>query len=167
MTSDIHIRLIAEADWTIIADLEAGAYRSAGLSEGPTLLKSRASASPATCFVLEVGQRIVGYVLSLPYPAFQYPDLNRTEDLTGGPLRSRNLHLHDLVIADGFQRRGFGRRLHQYLTSIARLCSYERVSLIAVSGSESFWSANGYRAHREIILPESYGVNALYMSKPI
>ena len=163
----IRIRHIADSDWDRIVELEASAYESGGLSEGQVVLKSRARASPATCFVLETGQRIAGYMLSLPYPAFQYPDLTRAEEPTARSSRSPNLHLHDLVIADGLRRRGFGKQLLQHLTATARSSRYERISLVAVAGSDAFWSANGYHAHLELALPKSYGANAVYMSKTI
>jgi ribosomal protein S18 acetylase RimI-like enzyme len=102
-------------------------------------------------------------VLALPYPEFRYPDLTRAEKLT---FRSPNLHLHDLVIAGAFRRRGLGRRLLHHLTAAAKP-DYERISLVAVGGSDAFWFANGYREHPEIALPDSYGANAVYMSKAI
>jgi predicted N-acetyltransferase YhbS len=106
-------------------------------------------------------------VLSLPYPAFQYPDLLRAEEHPAQSFRSRNLHLHDLVIAGSFRCRGLGSRLLQHLTAMARSSAYERISLVAVAGSHTFWSAHGYRAHPELALLESYGANALYMSRAI
>ena len=167
MDSGISIRRISDDDWDSIVSLEASAYESSGLSEGPVVLKSRASASPATCFVLEVSLRIAGYVLSLPYPEFQYPDLTRAEEFAARSCPPWNLHLHDLVIADDFRRCGLGNRLLQHLTATAKSSQYKRISLVAVGGSDTFWSANGYRAHRELPLPKGYGANAVYMSKKI
>jgi ribosomal protein S18 acetylase RimI-like enzyme len=167
MDSGISIRRISDDDWDSIVTLEASAYESSGLSEGPVVLKSRASASPATCLVLDVSRRIAGYVLSLPYPEFQYPDLTRAEELAAPSCPSPNLHLHDLVIADGFRRRGLGNQLLQHLTAMAKSSRYKRISLVAVGGSDTFWSAKGYRAHREIPLSKDYGANAVYMSKKI
>jgi ribosomal protein S18 acetylase RimI-like enzyme len=167
MDSAIGIRRIADDDWDSIVTLEASAYEGSGLSEAPAVLRSRASASPATCLVLEVSQQIAGYVLSLPYPEFHYPDLARAEDLAARPCSSRNLHLHDLVIADGSRRRGLGNLLLQHLTATARSSRYQRISLVAVGGSDTFWSGCGYRAHRELPLSKDYGANAVYMSKII
>jgi ribosomal protein S18 acetylase RimI-like enzyme len=167
MDSAISIRRIADDDWDSIVTLEASAYESSGLSEEPVVLKSRASASPATCFALEVNQRIAGYVLSLPYPEFQCPDLSQAEERAARSCPPGNLHLHDLVIADGFRRCGLGKQLLQHLTATAASSRYTRISLVAVGGSDTFWSGNGYRAHRELALPQSYGANAVYMSKQI
>jgi hypothetical protein len=44
---------------------------------------------------------------------------------------------------------------------------FERISLIAVAGSHTFWSANGYHAHPEVMLSSSYGANAMYMSMTV
>lgn len=157
----VRIRTIADADWPGVAALEAGTYADSSLSEGRAALESRGRASPGTCFVLDLDGRIAGYVLALPYPMFRYPDLTRPE---GVAFPSRNLHLHDLVIAEGLRGRGLGRRLLRRLTAVAGAGGYERMSLIAVGGMETFWRANGYRAHREVELPPSYGGNAVYMS---
>lgn len=144
--------------------LEASAYAGQGLSEGRAALKSRASSSPATCFVLQAGQRIAGYALSLPYPMFRCPDLARAE---ASAFRSRNLHLHDLVIDDAFRRGGLGGRLLRHLTAAARSNGYRRISLVAVAGSDVFWAANGYRRYRRLALPGCYGAGAVYMSTVI
>ena len=164
MTPDTRIRCVVDGDWNDIVALEAGAYRDSGLSEEPAALRSRARASPATCFVLDVAHRTVGYVLSLPYPLFRYPDLTRPEGSTFG---SRNLHLHDFVIADGFRRGGLGSHLLRHLTTSAEALGHERISLVAVAGSDTFWSARGYHAHSDVALPSSYGANAVYMSRTI
>ncbi|MFD9907506.1 GNAT family N-acetyltransferase [Streptomyces sp. NPDC059063] len=161
---DVRIRSIADGDWDGIAALEAEVYTRLGLSEGRAALESRARASPGTCFVLASGRRTAGYVLALPYPPFQSPDLARTERAAHS---SRNLHLHDLVVAEDFRGRGLARRLLRHLTATARAGAYERMSLVAIGGSETFWSAQGFQGHREVPLPDGYGTDALYMSAPV
>jgi ribosomal protein S18 acetylase RimI-like enzyme len=158
------IRHIADRDWDSIVRLEAAAYAGSGLSEARAVLESRGRASPATSFVLETGEQIVGYLLALPYPRFCFPDLARAERSV---VDSANLHLHDLVIGAGFRGNGLARRLLHRLTGTARVRMFEQISLIAVGGSDTFWSANGYRAHPEVVLPSGYGANAVYMSRAI
>jgi ribosomal protein S18 acetylase RimI-like enzyme len=164
MTPGARVRHISDRDWDAIAALEASVYGGSGLSEGRAALESRARVSPGTCFVLEIGERLAGYVLSLPYPMFRCPDLARAEELA---FRSPNLHLHDLVIAGDLRRGGLGRHLLHHLTAAARLSRYRRISLVAVAGSDTFWSSNGYRAHPGLALPGSYGADAVYMSRAI
>ncbi|MGY0070340.1 GNAT family N-acetyltransferase [Streptomyces sp. QTS137] len=160
----LRVRPLAEGDWPRVAALEAEVYAPAGLSEGRKALESRGRASPATCFVLEAGDRIAGYVLALPYPPSRYPDLERPEEesFTSSP----HLHLHDLVVADDLRGRGLGSRLVHHLTGAARQ-RYEEVSLVAVGGTESFWARHGFRPDRRVELPASYGANAVYMSSPV
>ncbi|MEU2421339.1 GNAT family N-acetyltransferase [Streptomyces sp. NPDC007851] len=160
----VRIRHIADTDWDAVAALEARAYTELGLSEGESALRSRADASPETCFVLDVGSRPAGYVLALPYPPFSYPDLRRAEEFAAPAHRSGNLHLHDLVVAERLRGRGLGQRLLDHLTLTAGARGFERISLIAVGDSERFWSARGFTAHPGIA-PGGYGANAVYMSR--
>lgn len=164
MDTDVRIRRISDSDWSRIVALESSVYTDLALSEGRAALESRADASPTTCFVLDLGRHVVGYVLALPYPMFQFPDLARSERSV---LPSRNLHLHDLVIAEEFRGRGLATRLLWHLTATAGAQLYERISLVAVAGSATFWSGRGYRAHSEVALPGSYGTDAVYMSKAV
>ncbi|MFF6809277.1 GNAT family N-acetyltransferase [Streptomyces sp. NPDC012403] len=161
---DVRIRRVAEDDWPRIAALEAEVYASASLSEGVEALRSRGRSSPGTCFVLESGDRVAGYVLALPYPRLRYPDLTRPEERA---YDSRNLHLHDLVIADDLRGRGLGGRLLRHLTTVAGRSSYERISLVAVGGTESFWSGHGYRPEPGVEVHGGYGDGAVYMSCPV
>jgi GNAT superfamily N-acetyltransferase len=114
--------------------------------------------------VLDFEEQIAGYVLSMPYPLYQYPDLYEP---ARGAFTSRNLHLHDLVIGVDHRGRGLARQLLGHLTATAQALGYERISLIAVGGSDAFWSAQGYDAHHEVAVSESYGPKALYMSRAL
>ncbi|MFI9721880.1 GNAT family N-acetyltransferase [Streptomyces sp. NPDC052396] len=164
MTDPVRVRPIAEGDWDGIVALESAAYTPLGLSEGQAALRSRAEASPGTCFVLDVGTQLAGYLLALPYPAFQYPELARAERPAAD---SRNLHVHDIVIAPALRRRGMAQRLLHRLGRIAGARGYERISLVAVGDSQRFWSARGFAAHPGIVDPRSYGANAVYMSQRV
>jgi ribosomal protein S18 acetylase RimI-like enzyme len=158
------VRPVSDGDWDSIVALESSVYTDSALSEDRAALESRGRASPSTSFVLDDGERIAGYLLALPYPMFRYPDLTRVE---GDVVPSDNLHLHDLVIGDDFRGSGLARRLLRHLTETARSQGYARISLVAVGGSDSFWSANGFRAEPEVALPDGYGADAVYMSREI
>jgi ribosomal protein S18 acetylase RimI-like enzyme len=161
MNDSVHIRPVSESDWGDIVALEADAYTALGLSEGRAALESRVRASPTTCFVLVLERRLAGYLLALPYPLYEFPGLGRREE-TAFP--SRNLHLHDLVIADDLRGSGLGKRLLRHLTARARLAGYEQISLVAVDGTGAFWAANGFADHSGLVNSESYGPSSAYMS---
>lgn len=155
------VRYIKNRDWDEIVALERQSYLSV-LSENRTALTSKNSASPSTCFVLEVEGQVVGYLLSLPYPRFEYPHLAQAESMV---YRSQNLHVHDLVIAERYRGQGMAGRLLDQLMLAAERNGYQWLSLVAVSGSRFFWESQGYDVCPEIVLPESYGEGAVYMSR--
>ncbi|GAA2077012.1 GNAT family N-acetyltransferase [Streptomyces albiaxialis] len=161
---DVRVRLLSDGDWSAVARLEARVYGPLGLSEGEEALASRARISPGTCYAVDSGAHLAGYLVALPYPPFRSPDLARTEHTK---FRTANLHLHDLAVAERFRGRGLARRLLERLTATARDERYERISLIAVAGSAPFWTARGFRPHREVALPASYGTDATYMSMAV
>ncbi|MEW2295870.1 GNAT family N-acetyltransferase [Streptomyces sp. NPDC006743] len=161
MTKPPRIRAVTDADWPGIAALEAAAYARSGLTEGQAALESRGRVSPGTCFVLDAGDRIAGYVLALPYPESAFPDLSAPERAAH---RTRNLHLHDLVVGERVRGRGLGGRLVRHLTAVASDQGYERMSLVAVAGLEGFWRRHGYRPRPDVEVPPGYGNGALYMS---
>lgn len=158
------IRHVAADDWPAVAALESRAYAVLGLSEERGALESRARVSPRTCFVLDAGHRLAGYLLALPYPGGRCPDLTRPERTA---FRSANLHLHDLVVAEDLRGRGHGRRLVRHLTAVAGELGYERISLVSVAGSRVFWAANGFAAHDGTAGTEGYGPDAVYMSRAV
>ncbi|MGV9983448.1 GNAT family N-acetyltransferase [Streptomyces olivaceus] len=179
MDETVRVRLLADRDWDAVVALERDAYSGLGLSEDRAALQSRAAASPDTCFVVDVGPRTAGYVLALPYPPHRYPDLARTEDAepparpsgssspSSGSGGWGNLHLHDIVVAPGLRRRGLARHLLHHLTGTARARGDERISLVAVGGTEGFWTARGFVAQPGVVPAGAYGGGAVYMSKPV
>ncbi|GGN34039.1 GNAT family N-acetyltransferase [Streptomyces fuscichromogenes] len=166
--TDTRIRRFREEDWNEVVALEERAYAASGLSEGREALRSRHRASPSTCFVLEHAGGLGGYLLALPYPLFRCPDLSVAEDgaVPEGDQGS-NLHTHDLVIAERARGRGLARRMQRHLEETGQAARYRTLSLVAVRGSEALWSRLGYRARPEIVLPASYGTEAVYMAKPL
>lgn len=165
MTEEIRVRPIAAGDWDAITALESRAYGPLGLSEGRPALESRVRASPRTCFALDVGRQLAGYLLALPYPESEYPELRGTER---GPARpTGNLHLHDIVVAEHLRHRGLARHLLRRLTATARSLGYDRISLIAVGGSETFWAGRGFVPRRGGPPPAGYGPTAVYMARAI
>ncbi|MFE2331950.1 GNAT family N-acetyltransferase [Streptomyces coelicoflavus] len=167
MADTVRVRTLADGDWDAVVTLERDAYTGLGLSEGRAALQSRAAASPDTCFVVDVGARTAGYLLALPYPLHRYPDLARGEQRTATACPPGNLHLHDIVVAPGLRRTGLARHLLRHLTGTARARGDERISLVAVGGTEPFWSARGFVPEPGVVPAGEYGGEAVYMSRPV
>ncbi|MFJ9034297.1 GNAT family N-acetyltransferase [Streptomyces sp. NPDC102274] len=164
MSDDILMRPIRSGDWDAIVAMEYHTYADLGLSEGREVLRSRAAVSPETCFALEDDSQVAGYLLALPYPADHYPDLRQVETTS---FTTRNLHLHDIVVAVTHRRRGMAQRLLKHAIGTARSAGYEQLSLVAVGGSEGFWSARGFTAHPGVVASGSYDPTAVYMCAPL
>ncbi|MET0494080.1 MAG: GNAT family N-acetyltransferase [Actinoplanes sp.] len=156
------VRALRDTDWDGVAALEATAYRDLGLSEGLELLRGRAAAG--TSFVLDAGGKIAAYLLALPLPYGCFPDLAAPSP---GSRRVADLHLHDLVVDPAHRRSGAGSRLVEHLLAAARAHEYTRVSLVAVGGSDVFWTRQGFRARPEVTVSAGYGPGALYMSRTL
>ncbi|MFE7189651.1 GNAT family N-acetyltransferase [Kitasatospora sp. NPDC057541] len=164
MIEDLRIRRLTDEDWDAVVALEHDAYAADGLSEGREALQSRAVGSPETCFVLEQDGTVRGYLLSLPYPPLRCPDLAGPESAA---FESSNLHVHDLVIAEDLRGREVALEFMRYFRARAQELGFERISMVAVRGADILLRLLGYRAHREVAVPASYGRRAVYMSTPV
>ncbi|GAA1940070.1 GNAT family N-acetyltransferase [Kitasatospora viridis] len=164
MNGEFLIRQLVDDDWDAVVELEHGAYAADGLSEGREALQSRARYSPGTCFVLEQRGTVRGYLLSLPYPPLRCPDLAEAE---AAGFESGNLHVHDLVLAEDLRGREVAEDFMGYLRARAVELGFEQLSMVAVRGTDILLRMLGYRAHREVAVPASYGRRAVYMSMPV
>ncbi|MGC0417842.1 GNAT family N-acetyltransferase [Embleya sp. AB8] len=164
MSGEFLIRQLIDDDWDAVVALEHDAYAADGLSEGREALQSRALGSPGTCFVLEQRGTVRGYLLSLPYPPLRCPDLAEAEDTA---FESSNLHVHDLVIAEDLRGGEVAEDFMGYLRARAVESGFEQISMVAVRGTDILLRLLGYRAHKEVAVPASYGRRAVYMSMPV
>ncbi len=154
---DIRIRNAADSDWDGIAALEAATYPEDRLSGGRQALAS----SPTTCLVAECDGQLAGYLLALPYPLLQCPDPSRAEP---SDLRTRNLHIQDLVIAPEFGGRWLAPRLLKHLTQTAMSQQFEHISTVAVGSTPTLLKRGGFSTYPDVVLPNSYGGHGTYMS---
>ncbi|MFJ7246953.1 GNAT family N-acetyltransferase [Kitasatospora sp. NPDC098652] len=164
VSEDLRIRPLTDGDWDAVVALEHDAYAADGLSEGREALQSRARSSPDTCYVLEQQGAVRGYLLSLPYPPLRCPDLTQPERTA---YASANLHVHDLVIAEDLRGREVALGFMRHFRERAEEQGFERISMVAVRGADILLRLLGYRAHREVTVPEYYGRRAVYMSAPV
>ncbi|TQF66194.1 GNAT family N-acetyltransferase [Pseudoalteromonas luteoviolacea] len=153
---------IEEIHWNRILEIQDESYREVG-TEDLEVLKSKNEASPDTCFVcLSNSDEVLGYLLAHPWGGISPPKLFE-------PLRNianhEYLYLHDMAISPLSKGKGIGRAAVSKLLQMAQNKGIKKVSLVAVQGSESFWSIIGFHKVTGIDICSSYGEKAVLMEK--
>ncbi|MDK1286260.1 GNAT family N-acetyltransferase [Pseudoalteromonas umbrosa] len=153
---------IEEMHWDSILDIQEKSYQEIGTEE-LEVLQSKNYASSDTCFVcLSNHGDVLGYVLAHPWSGIVPPKLFE-------PLPNiaycEYLYLHDMAIAPYSKGKGIGRAAALKLIEIAQKKGIHKVSLVAVQGSDSFWSLIGFQKVKGANVCANYGENAIFMEK--
>ncbi len=94
------------------------------------------------CYLLEIGEKPVGYVLSHPWRYGALPPLN---SLLGRlPEEPDTYYLHDLALLPVARRIGAASQIVSALLKHARVEGYRTMTLVAVNGSVPFWERHGF-----------------------
>ncbi|WP_428751572.1 GNAT family N-acetyltransferase [Vibrio cionasavignyae] len=131
--------------------------------ESESSLKSKVFLSPETCFVLVDNVEVVGYFISLPVRQGCFPLLN---EVSGDAYtKTRNIHIHDMVITRSFSGNGYYRCfLEAFYQSLSAL-SYLTVSIVSVPQAIGFWRYLGFRrCQRSTYDLGGYGSDSSYMT---
>ena len=160
----IDVRTMEEADLPAMLEIQAACYKEL-VPESEESLRAKRRASPATCVVACSGDRVVGYLISLPWERSKPPALDtRTCRL---PLAPDCLYLHDLAVMPGARKSGAGRALVDAFLAQMRASGLGRASLIAVQSSESYWKRYGFHVVEPSeplkVKLSTYGMSAVYM----
>lgn len=113
-----------------------------GCYEAPEVLAERQRLYRNGCYLLEVGERPAGYVLSHPWRADRPPALNRL--LGELPAPATTYYLHDLALLPVARRIGAASRIVSALVKHATVEGFATMSLVAVNGSRGFWEKHGF-----------------------
>jgi GNAT superfamily N-acetyltransferase len=138
------------------------------LFEAPEVLAEKQRLYRDGAFLLEIGERPAGYVLSHPWMFAQPPPLN---GLLGAlPEVPDSYYIHDLAILPLARRIGAASQIVAALEKHARAKGLATMSLIAIAGSGGFWTRHGFAP---LELPEladklgGYGPEARMMAKAL
>ena len=94
------------------------------------------------CYLLEIGDRAVGYLLSHPWRRATIPAL---DSLLGDiPTDADTYYLHDLALLPVARRIGAASHIVSAIIKHAAARGYGTMSLVAVNGSAAFWSRHGF-----------------------
>jgi ribosomal protein S18 acetylase RimI-like enzyme len=112
--------------------------------ERQDVLKEKFELFPKGCFALKAtGENsILGYCFSHPWSDGAPPALNTfLETLTENP---ESYFIHDLAIHPSMRRRNLPGALVPIMMRIAKEIPVPRITLVAVNGSEPFWTRMGF-----------------------
>lgn len=112
--------------------------------EAPAVLAERQNLYRNGAYLLEIGERPAGYVLSHPWRLGTLPALDTL--LTALPEGADTYYLHDLALLPVAQRVGAASFIVEALAKHAGAHGFASMSLVAVNGSEGFWTRHGFAA---------------------
>ena len=139
-----------------------------GFFESQDVLAERHELYRNGCYLLEIGVKPAGYVLSHPWRAGEPPPLN--EKLGGIPDDATTYYLHDLALLPVARRVGAASHIVEALVKHAEVGGFATMSLVAVNGSQGFWERHGFVAADDPDLAGkfvSYGADAKFMVRPL
>jgi hypothetical protein len=138
--------------------------------ERPEILAEKFRLFPRGCFVLgNTGFGIGGYCFSHPWLSGSPPALDALlERLPDAPTR---YFIHDMTVDGVLRRRNLASAIVPQLVAIARDIPVDRMMLVAVSGSEPFWTRMGFRRTADPALQDAatakYGSGAVHMERDL
>jgi len=110
--------------------------------EAPEVIAERLSLYRNGCYLLEIGDKPAGYVLSHPWTDGTLPPLN---SLLGAlPESPDTYYLHDLCLLPVARRVGAASKIVDALVKHATVRGFATMSLVAVNGSVPFWERHGF-----------------------
>lgn len=162
--NDIEIRKMEADDFDAIMLLQSLCYFG-DIPECRVSLFAKFSASPNSCFVAQIGDRIVAYLFAIPWNMECPPQLNAmTCEL---PMKPDAMYLHDLAIAPDVRGRKIAHFMFRHLLQQLPYFGLTQLCLVAVQNSSGFWQSLGFKPVQETdFLKEklgSYGGEAIFM----
>jgi len=136
--------------------------------EDRTVFANRLSLFAPGCLCLERDGRTAGYLVSHPVRQDSPPQLN--SELADLPPDADCYYLHDLALLPELRGGGNGRQAALMVVEIARAHGFDRIALIAVNGSASFWASCGFAPVRLDIGSDklaSYGDDSQFMVREL
>ena len=115
--------------------------------EEDAVLEEKFNLSPLSCFILSDNESssgsVYGYCLAHPYKLNSIPALDCL--LHKLPEKCDTLYIHDLALLPEAQGGGNGKKAVELLLAVAEQKKLEKLSLVAVHGSQPFWQKNGFK----------------------
>ncbi|WP_262689404.1 GNAT family N-acetyltransferase [Kordiimonas aestuarii] len=132
--------------------------------EDDDVIIERRTFFPEGCLVLEGARGLFGYTLVHPAEFEMPPALNKL--IGTAPEHTDTLHIHDIALAAEARGTGASQKALKDIEKQAKLAGYQRLSIVAVNGTEPFWQKQGFSHHSSEVLARqlaSYDGTSSYM----
>lgn len=113
-----------------------------GFFEASDVLAERQQLYRHGCYLLEIAEKAVGYVLSHPWRSGDLPALNAK--LGAIPADADTYYIHDIALMPVTRRLGAASHILDALCKHAEAQGFATVHLVAVNGSQGFWEKHGF-----------------------
>lgn len=138
---EIMIRPLKSEDLDKVLRIQAEAYK-------PELIESRESfldkltLYPEGCLGAWKGDHLCAYIFSQPFLYNQIIPLNQV--MHHLPVNPDCLYIHDLAVGKQWIGGGKGTKIFNQIRDLARKQGYRQIKIVAVQGSEPFWTRLGF-----------------------
>jgi GNAT superfamily N-acetyltransferase len=131
--------------------------------EDRAVFEERLALFPPGMFVLATAQEVIGYAVSHPW-SNQPPDLNTL--IRRIPPEPVALYIHDVALLPEARGEGHALLVLTAMRQTARRLNIQRMMLVAVGASRSFWQHRGFEV-LEGAQVRSYGDGAVVMTADV
>ncbi|MBN8942686.1 MAG: GNAT family N-acetyltransferase [Rhizobiales bacterium] len=159
-------RPMRQGDLSLVSAIAARVHPD--FPEDDAVFAERLALYPAGCFMLEVGGRPAGYILSHPWRFGHLPALNAL--LRHLPDAPSTYYIHDVALLPEARGSGAASAIVAILVVHAADRALPNLSLVAVNGSQGFWHRHGFSVHADPALTDklaSYDADARLMVRAI
>jgi hypothetical protein len=161
-------RPMTMADLPMVHDLSSRVHPN--FPERPEVLAEKFRLFPRGCFVLDGPHLpVAGYCFSHPWQVGPPPALDTLLDVLPEPPTA--YFIHDLTVDAFLRRRNLASVIVPQLADVARTIPVDRMMLVAVSGSEPFWTRMGFWRTADAAAQDAatakYGEGAVHMTSDL
>lgn len=141
--ADMDIQPMTLADLGPVLALQHRCY-PAEYHEPLAAFENKLKQSPDTAWLARCGNSALAYLVCLPVDEDHFPALHA--DNWAPPPEAKWLYLHDLAVDPAHRGSGAGQRLVEQAFEHARRTGLGGLALVAVQGSQPYWSRQGFVA---------------------
>lgn len=140
--NNLTFRLMCKTDLPAVMEVQASAYASA-FQEPLAVFLRKLELAPDFCWVVQLQDRVVGYLFSHPWHNVLPPALHTS--LGALPERASCWFIHDMAFLPQARGLGLAKRLYAAARNKVNDLNLPKSMLVAMPGVSDFWRLCGYQ----------------------